>query len=251
MRHVYIGTSGWSYKSWEKTFYPKDVPVSRHFNFYATQFPTVEINLTFYRLPTEEMVEGWRDKAPEGFLYAVKGSRFITHMKKLTNLDGSLDKFFDRIKPLKKRTAVILWQLPRFLKHDLHRLEEFLKLLPGSYHHAVEFRHPSWIASGVFALLRQYDATHVSLSSQAMPMNLEVTSDLVYIRFHGLEGGVAHDYTRKELEPWAEYICNQARAGRRVFAYFNNDANVRASNNAKFLMRVLGEEAFPALADAA
>ncbi len=163
MRHVYIGTSGWSYKSWEKTFYPDDVPVARHFNFYATQFPTVEINLTFYRLPTEQMVKGWRDKAPEGFLYAVKGSRFITHMKKLTNLDGALDKFFDRIKPLKKLIAVILWQLPPFMKHDPARLEKFLELLPGSYRHAVEFRHPSWMTPEVFALLRRYRAAHVSL----------------------------------------------------------------------------------------
>src|SRR3982751_3190064 len=102
MNHVYIGTSGWSYKTWEKAFYPQKLPKTRHFEFYATQFPTVEINLTFYRLPTPNMVQGWRDKAPPGFIYAVKGSRFITHMKKLSNLDGALDRYFDRIEPLKK-----------------------------------------------------------------------------------------------------------------------------------------------------
>src|SRR5438067_346365 len=112
MNQVYIGTSGWSYKSWEKEFYPRDVPKTGHLEFYASQFPTVEINLTFYRLPTPRMVRGWRDKAPEGFVYAIKGSRFITHMKKLANLDGALKKFFDRMQPLKKRIGVILWQLP-------------------------------------------------------------------------------------------------------------------------------------------
>src|SRR3954452_9679088 len=101
MRHVYIGTSGWSYKSWDKTFYPAEIPKARQFEFYRTQFPTVEINNTFYRLPTLKMVEGWAEKAPAGFLYAVKGSRFITHMKKLTNLNGALKKFFDHIEPIK------------------------------------------------------------------------------------------------------------------------------------------------------
>src|SRR5947199_5087580 len=116
MSEVYIGTSGWSYKGWEKAFYPHDLPKTQQFQFYATQFPTVEINLTFYRLPTAKMVLGWRDKAPEGFVYAIKGSRFITHMKKLANLDGAVQKFFDRIKPMKRRIGVILWQLPPVLR---------------------------------------------------------------------------------------------------------------------------------------
>src|SRR3954462_4953906 len=115
---VYIGTSGYSYKSWDKRFYPKDVPKRLQLEFYATQFPTVEINATFYRLPSENMVRGWRDRVPRDFIYAVKGSRFITHMKKLANLDGALDKFFDRIEPMKPRIGIILWQLPGILKKD-------------------------------------------------------------------------------------------------------------------------------------
>lgn len=238
MGEIYIGTSGWSYKSWERGFYPEDVPVSRHFNFYSTQFPTVEINLTFYRLPSDQMVTGWRAKAPPGFVYAVKGSRFITHMKKLSNLDGALDKFFDRIAPLKKRIGVVLWQLPPFLKKDCARLEKFLKALPGGYEHAVEFRHPSWLDEDIFAVLRRQRAAYVSVSSLAMPMNLTVTSGVVYIRFHGLEGGAAHDYSRKELKPWAEHILHQARLQKTVYVYFNNDANVRAPANAKLLMEM-------------
>jgi uncharacterized protein YecE (DUF72 family) len=241
MAHVYIGTSGWSYKSWEKTFYPADAPKTRHFEFYATQFPTVEINNTFYRLPTLNMVERWRDKAPSGFVYAVKGSRFITHMKKLSRLDGALVKFFEHIEPLKERVGVILWQLPPMLRKDAPRLDSFLSQLPKGYPYAIEFRHVSWMEEEIFALLRRHFAAHVSVSSLGMPMNLTVTSNLVYIRFHGLVGGAAHDYTRKELEPWATHIRQQSRSGKKVFAYFNNDANMRAPANAKLLMEMVGD----------
>jgi uncharacterized protein YecE (DUF72 family) len=235
MGPIHIGTSGWSYKGWEKTFYPADVPASRHFEFYATQFSTVEINLTFYRLPTESMVQGWAKKAPPGFVYAVKGSRFITHMKKLARLDGAVDKFFDRLKPLRKRVGIILWQLPPNLRKDIPRLADFLQQLPRNYAYAVEFRHPSWLEEDTFDLLERHGAAHVSVSSLAMPANFTVTAQNVYIRFHGLEGGAAHDYTRTELKPWAEHIRRQSRAGKRVFAYFNNDWNVRAPANAMLL----------------
>lgn len=240
MGPIYIGTSGWSYKGWEKTFYPADVPISRHFDFYATQFSTVEINLTFYRLPTLQMVKGWARKAPPGFVYAVKGSRFITHMKKLANLNGALDKFFTAIKPLKKQTGIILWQLPPNLGKDLPRLDEFLRQLPRTYCYAVEFRHPSWPADDTFELLRRHHVAHASVSSLRMPMDLTVTSENVYVRFHGLEGGAAHDYTRRELEPWAEHILRQSRSGKPVFVYFNNDWNVRAPANAMLLLDMTG-----------
>ena len=239
---ILIGTSGWSYKSWEKHFYPEDVPVSRHFDFYATQFLTVEINLTFYRLPSETMVVGWLRKAPPGFVYSVKGSRFITHMKKLANLDGALDKFFDRIGPLKNRIGVILWQLPPSLRKDTQRLTDFMAQLPRTYRYAVEFRHPSWLEEETFDVLRRYHAAQVSVSSLAMPTDLAVTSDLVYIRFHGLENGAAHDYTQAELKPWAAHICRQSSGGKTVYAYFNNDANVRAPANARLLMQLTGQE---------
>lgn len=251
MGNVYIGTSGWSYKSWDKAFYPKEVPKSRQFEYYATQFPTVEINNTFYRLPTLNAVCGWRDKAPPGFVYAVKGSRFITHMKKLTNLDGAVAKYFERIKPLKKRAGVVLWQLPPFLGKDRERLERFLKILPKGYRYAVEFRHPSWMEEGIFSILRKYRAAHASVSSKGMPMDLTVTADLVYIRFHGLEGGAAHDYSRKELERWAEHIRKHSEEGKTVYAYFNNDINVRAPENAKMLMEMVGSAAIESMAKAA
>jgi uncharacterized protein YecE (DUF72 family) len=237
---AYIGTSGYSYKSWDKTFYG-DTPRKQHLEFYSTQFPTVEINATFYRLPSETMVRGWNDRVPDDFLYAVKGSRFITHMKKIANLNGALDRFFDRIAGMQQKTAAVLWQLPPMLKRDLPRLDDFLSSLPQEYRHAVEFRHPSWYDDEVFDVLKKHDASHVCLSSRGMPMNLTVTSDVVYVRFHGLEGGAAHDYTRKELKPWAEFIIAQAEQRRDAFVYFNNDVNVRAPENAKTLMEMVGD----------
>jgi uncharacterized protein YecE (DUF72 family) len=249
--NVYIGTSGWSYKSWDKAFYPPEIPKARQFEFYVKQFPTVEINNTFYRLPTPNAVRGWRDKAPPGFVYAVKGSRFITHMKKLTNLDGALEKYLERIRPSQKRIGAVLWQLPPFLKKDGERLEKFLRILPKSYRHAVEFRHPSWLDEEIFSTLRKYRAAHVSLSSKGMPMNLTVTADFIYIRFHGLEGGAAHDYTCAQLKPWADYIRKHSKEGKTVYAYFNNDINVRAPDNAKMLMEMVGPAAVESMAEAA
>lgn len=241
MNPVYIGTSGFIYKGWEKTFYPEDIPAREHLEFYATQFPTVEINATFYRLPALKTVKGWRDRVPGGFVFAVKGSRFITHMKKLVNLGGALNTFTRRITPLKARLGPILWQLPPNLGKDPERLDNFLKKVPKAFLHAVEFRHRSWYeGDAAFEVLRKHNVAHVSLSSLGMPMNLTVTGDFIYIRFHGLENGAAHDYTREELEPWAAHIREQSRAEKTVYAYFNNDWNVRAPANARMLMEMIG-----------
>jgi uncharacterized protein YecE (DUF72 family) len=241
MKPVYIGTSGWSYKGWEEAFYPSGIPKTRHFEYYLTQFPTVEINLTFYRLPTERTIRNWRTKAPQDFIYALKGSRFITHMKKLVNLGDALNKFFARVDPLGPLMGPILWQLPRLLKKDTARLADFLQRLPKDHRYALEFRHPSWLAEDTFALLQQHRIAHVSLSSGAMPANLTVTADFIYLRFHGLSGGAAHDYTIAELQPWAAHILNHP--DKTVFAYFNNDMNTRAPQNARQLMEMVGSRA--------
>lgn len=236
---AYIGTSGWSYKSWEGTFYPKGLPKRCHFEFYATQFPTVEINLTFYRLPTLKMVQNWRDKTPAGFFYAIKGSRFITHMKKLLNAREGVRQFFHSLEPLRNRIAVVLWQLPPFLSKDVPRLDAFLKLLPKTYDYAVEFRNDSWLCQDVFDVLKRHRAAHVSVSSRAMPMDLTVTSDFIYVRFHGLDDGAAHNYTAEELAPWAAHVRRQMHRGKKAFVYFNNDVNARAPENARLFREML------------
>ncbi|HEX3625611.1 MAG TPA: DUF72 domain-containing protein [Verrucomicrobiae bacterium] len=241
MEQIQIGTSGWSYKEWANDFY-HGVKSREQFQFYATHFSTVEINNTFYRLPLLSTVRAWRQQAPANFVFAVKGSRFITHILRLNNLGRALGNFMRRIQPLGDKLGPILWQLPPNFKPDFPRLERFLKRLPSKYSHAIEFRHPDWMNESTFALLRKYNAAFVWVSSMRMPLNFSVTADFIYARFHGLSGGARHDYTAKELEPWAEHIRACAAEGKRAFAYFNNDLNVRAPKNAELLLGLCGAE---------
>ena len=231
---LFVGTSGWIYKEWAGVFYPKDLKTVGELEHYSKTFNTVEINATFYRLPFENMVKGWYQRSPEKFIFAVKGSRFITHIKRLKIRATAIKKFFDRAKLLKEKAGPILWQLPpNFDAKNLKRLDGFLKKLPRKYQHAVEFRHPSWYATeDAFEVLRKNKVAHVVLSSLRMPMNLSVTADFVYVRFHGLTGGARHDYSRKELRPLAEFCRKRLKSGESVYAYFNNDLNTRAPLNA-------------------
>lgn len=251
MKGVWIGTSGWVYKHWAKTFYPATLPKAEEFNFYAMHFPTVEINATFYRLPTPAMVKGWHEKSPPEFLFAVKGSRFITHIKRLNCAKTSMNKYFQRITPLKEKLGPILWQLPpNFMNtpENQKRLKKFVTQIPDQLRHAVEFRHPSWFEAGTFALLEKHQVANVWLSSKRMPMDFSITSDLIYLRFHGLERGAAHDYTDHELKPWVEQLLKATREGIPAFVYFNNDLNTRAPFNAKRLMEMLGQAAIQSFA---
>jgi uncharacterized protein YecE (DUF72 family) len=249
---IWIGTSGWVYKEWAGNFYPKGWPKKDEFAFYVRHFPTVEINATFYRLPSLKMVRGWHDRSPDGFRFAVKGSRYLTHIRRLQDTGPGLRKYFSRIKPLGERTGPILWQLPpNFPKNDenLARLTRFLARLPKRYRHAIEFRHPSWMDERTLALLRQHQAANVWISSLKMPVDHAVTADFVYLRFHGLQGGAYHDYTDDELRPWAEQLAKAARKGLPAYVYFNNDLNTRAPLNAHALMRLVGKSAVNALAE--
>lgn len=253
MRRVWIGTSGWVYKQWAGNFYPRGWPKKDEFGYYAQHFPTVEINATFYRLPSLKMVRGWRERSPEGFIFAVKGSRFLTHLKRLNETGPGLRKYFRRLLPLAERTGPILWQLPpNFLKTPelFARLDRFLGRLPRKYRHAVEFRHPSWMDKETLALLRKHRAANVWLSSLRMPVDYTITADFVYLRFHGLKDGAYHDYTDDELQPWADQLAKAARRRLPCYVYFNNDLNTRAPLNAEALMRLVGRHAVHAFARA-
>ena len=227
-----VGTSGWIYKEWAGTFYPKKMPKHGQLAFYAGRFDTVELNASFYRLPTENAARNWKNGVPENFIFAVKGSRFITHMKKLNIEPASMAIFFERIRPMAEKTGPILWQLPPQLPLDLPRLRRFIRGLPKRYRHAFEFRHPSWYVPETFDVLRRHRMAHVGVSSMLMPPATEVTSDFVYVRFHGLEGGARHDYTSAELMPWVSKCRRWLADGLTVWAYFNNDLNTRAPDNA-------------------
>ena len=245
---VYIGTSGWIYKDWAKNFYPKDWPARRNLEYYVSQFPTVEINASFYRLPTEKAFQDWTRNATPQFLFALKGSRAVTHYKRLLPGAKSFHILLERSKILGTHLGPILWQLPGSFRKDLSRLEQFLAILPRENLHAMEFRHASWMDDKTLALLSEYQVANVSLSSQSMPMCTELTAPFAYVRFHGLENGAAHDYTREELEPWANFLQRIAREGSKAFVYFNNDVNTRAPLNALTLMQEVGEFAVRATA---
>ena len=240
---IYIGTSGWSYKGWAENFYPSGLPASRQLKFYTTKFPTVEINGTFYRLPTQKAFEDWKREAPPGFLYSIKGSRAVTHFKRLRPGAKSLGLLLDRSKSLGEHRGPFLWQLPGTLKKDLVRLNDFLRTLNRQVRHAIEFRDPSWIDKEVFTILRRHRVANVAVSSQVMQMCLEITANFVYVRFHGLEGGAAHNYTDRELQPWARFLRGCAKEGVTAFVYFNNDMNTRAPLNALRLMKLVGSPA--------
>lgn len=248
MHHaVRVGTSGWSYDDWDGTFYPGDVPRSRWAAHYRSVFSTVEINYTFYRLPRSTSVTRWHDEAPRGFRYATKGSRLITHMRRIQPRDREVRTYLDRVRPLKSYLAVVLWQLPPDLKRDVARLDNFLGRLPrrldGSpLRHAVEFRDHSWLDDDVFDLLARRRASCVWISSAAMPPVRPHTADPVYVRFHGLTGGWRHDYTDRELEPWAAAL---AEVDTDAYAFFNNDGRANAPRNARTLTAMLGPAAYP------
>lgn len=250
MHGIWIGTSGWVYKEWAGHFYPKGWPKKDEFSYYVRHFPTVEINATFYRLPTLKMVRGWNERSPEGFVFAVKGSRYLTHIRRLKDTGPGLRKYFSRLTPLGNRTGPILWQLPpNFQKNDenVRRLTRFLRKLPAQYQHAVEFRHPSWMDETTYALLREGNVANVWISSLRMPQDYTVTANFVYLRFHGLKDGAYHDYTTDELRPWAKQLSLAAARGLPCYVYFNNDLNTRAPLNAEALMKMVGERAVPAL----
>jgi uncharacterized protein YecE (DUF72 family) len=236
---IYIGTSGWSYKAWAAEFYPENIKGTEQLRYYMQRFPTVEINATFYRLPEVKTIQTWHDKAPPHFIYAIKGSKSVTHYKRLKPGARSFDILLERIQALGEHLGPVLWQLPGNFKKDAERLAAFLKRLPPQFHHALEFRHPSWLDSETVNLLSQYGVALVSLSSNVMPMDLTLTAPFTYIRFHGLEGGSAHDYTREELQPWAEHLKSCAQKGITAFGYFNNDVNTRAPGNALLLAKMV------------
>jgi uncharacterized protein YecE (DUF72 family) len=239
----YIGTSGWSYKDWGESFYPADVPSNQRLRFYATRFPTVEVNETFYRLPSQGAFATWNSEAPPGFLYSIKGSRAVTHFKRLRPGAKSFRLLLARSRSLRSHLGPILWQLPGTLKKDVPRLRSFVQRLNRRVRHAVEFRDPSWLDEEVFELLRRHGVANVALSSTTMPKCLEITAQFVYVRLHGLAGGAAHDYTDRELRPWAKFLRHAARKGVDAFVYFNNDANTRAPSNALRLIELVGSSA--------
>lgn len=236
----FIGTSGWSYDHWAGVFYPPDLKTADRLNFYINHFNSVEINNTFYHLPTPSAFKGWRESAPKNFIYALKGSRFITHMKKLKDPKEPLHLFLERAKLLKDNLGPILFQLPPHWRCNTERLKEFIKLLPANIRFAFEFREPSWFNKEIYDILKE---NNIALCIYHMPefeSPIEVTAKFAYIRFHGTDFLYGGRYSKKELLRGADLINGFIKEGRDVYVYFNNDANGYAVINAKELMEMVG-----------
>lgn len=235
-----IGTSGWVYPHWRGPFYPSDLPQKRWFGFYARHFATVEINNTFYRLPSDAVFDGWREQAPPGFVYALKASRFLTHVKRLADPAAPLEKFLSRARRLGDHLGPILYQLPPNWRVNLERLDGFLALLPRDLTHVVEFRDPTWLVEPTFELLARHGVSFCIISLPGFECPVRATAPTVYIRLHGAEWLYAGRYSLDQLRGWAEIIRRFLEEGCQVFVYFNNDAFGFAVANALELRELLG-----------
>ena len=234
-----VGCSGWQYKHWRGDFYPADLPTTRWFEHYAARFDTVEINNTFYRLPEELTFRRWAERAPMRFLFAVKASRFLTHMKKLKDPEEPLDRLFTRMRPLSGHLGPVLYQLPPGWKLDLGRLEHFLQALPKGVRHVLEFREPSWYADDVSRLLERHQVSLCLHDMKGSATGMQRVGPCVYVRFHGAGGTYTGAYPEDRLARWAEWLNEQRRGGAEVYAYFNNDVGGHAPRDAVTLRRLL------------
>jgi len=240
LKQVRVGCSGWNYPHWRGVVYPQGLPQRRWLEHYATLFDTVEVNNTFYRLPAESAVQGWADQSPPGFVFAVKASRYLTHIRRLTDMQSGVGRFYERIEPLRRagKLGPVLWQLPGNFRRDDERLRGALAALPAG-RHCFEFRHESWFAPEVYELLRRHGAALVIGDTPQRPFQeYELTADWTFLRFHYGSRGRNGNYSERELDEWAERIRKWRRRVD-VHAYFNNDWNGYAVRNGRYLQRAL------------
>jgi uncharacterized protein YecE (DUF72 family) len=232
---VHVGCSGWVYRHWKGGFYPEDLPQKRWFERYARQFDTVEINASFYREPLASTFDGWREKAPPGFRYAVKANRFITHNKKLIDCAEPVDRFIGLARKLERTLGPLLYQLPPSLHRNDKRLDAFLGLLPSDLEHVVEFRHASWYDEEVLAILDRHGVGFVVHDLVGLTSPRWASGRTAYVRFHGTGGKYRGRYSEEQLRGWADWLSDQRAKGRSGWAYFNNDIGGDAIEDAKAL----------------
>jgi uncharacterized protein YecE (DUF72 family) len=227
---VHVGTSGFVYRHWRGIFYPEDLPARQWLARFAAEFRTCELNTTFYRLPTPEAVDGWRKGTPSSFVFAVKGSRYLTHVKRLKEPAEGLRRFFEVVGRLRGKLGPVLWQLPPQMRPDVARLEAFLRALPRGVAHAVEFRSDAWYTPEVADLLDAHGAAlcEHDLVGAAPP---RWTGGFRYLRFHGATGKYQGRYGAEGLSPFARSLAG----GPDAWVYFNNDVGGHALSDAREL----------------
>ncbi|MBM3253312.1 MAG: DUF72 domain-containing protein [Candidatus Omnitrophica bacterium] len=236
---AFIGTSGWFYEHWFGRFYPSGLSKRELLSYYCKYFNTVELNNSFYHLPSENAVNCWRESTGKNFLFSVKASRLITHYRKLKNIDGLLKSFLKRMSLLNGRLGPLLFQLPPAFSKNTYLLKEFLERLPKRLKKSIEFRNESWICKEVFRLLTEFNVAFCIISMPDFPLVFEKTADFAYIRLHGKEMLYGSEYREEELIGFAQKINGFLKNGIDVYIYFNNDANAYAVKNALFLKGIL------------
>jgi uncharacterized protein YecE (DUF72 family) len=240
MARILIGTSGWHYESWRGPFFPKGMPVINQLQYYASQFPTTELNGVFYRTPTETAVESWSEQTGSNFIFAWKASKFITHWKRLSaNSVNSLELLEQRLCLLGRKAGPVLFQLPPNFTADAERLASFVKLLSGKRRYSFEFRHPSWYSPAILRLLAKRNISLCLSDHHDAPAPWKRTADFVYIRGHGPGGRYKDHYPPDVLKDWSERIRSWNRQGCDVYVYFDNDQKSAAPADALKLRRLL------------
>lgn len=235
---IHIGTSGWHYKHWVGPFYPEKLPASRMLDFYSQHFDTVELNNTFYRLPPPSGVATCRDSTRPDFCFAAKGSRFLTHMKKLKDPEPGIARFFERIEPLGAKLGPVVFQLPPWWEVNLERLDEFLAALPAGHLYAFELRNPTWQTPEVYRILERYNAALCIFEIAGMRSEPRLTADFTYVRLHGPGGAYQGSYGEEQLASWAERLRAWNRDLRAAYLYFDNDQAAYAVENARTLLHM-------------
>ncbi|HLJ45816.1 MAG TPA: DUF72 domain-containing protein [Bryobacteraceae bacterium] len=232
MCEIRIGTSGWQYKHWRGPFYPKKTPAAQMFPFYVDHFDTVEVNNSFYRLPKPETFAAWRDAVPSDFRFAVKGSRFITHNKKLKDPEPALERLMPAVDTLKRKLGPVLFQLPPKWQVNLERFAAFLTALPSGHRYAFEFRNETWNTREVFDLLRKHKSAYCIFHLAGFQSPLEVTANFAYVRLHGPGGKYQGSYDDAALREWAARIRTWRRRLKAIYVYFDNDQAGYAAQDA-------------------
>jgi uncharacterized protein YecE (DUF72 family) len=241
-RAVLIGTSGWSYDHWQGPFFPNQLPHGDRLKYYAEHFSSVEINNSFYHLPEQNSLRQWRDAVPGDFVFSVKASRYITHMKKLQDPEESLSIFLARIAMLEDTLGPILFQLPPRWRFNAQRLAMFLDQLSSEFRYAFEFRDQTWLNEQTYALLARNNAALCIYEFDGFLSPRAITADFIYVRLHGPDGPYRGSYESRTLAGWAEAVSSWAAEGRTVHCYFDNDEAGYAAQNAVQLQAMLQQQ---------
>ncbi len=233
MARYFVGTSGWHYDDWRGKFYPENLPQEKWLEFYSSRFNTLELNNSFYHLPSENAFANWYASSPPGFVFAVKASRFITHTKRLKDCDDAIANIMSRARLLQDKLGPLLYQLPPGLRRDDALLETFMKKIPPDLKHAIEFRHESWHTEEVYAILRKYRVGFCVFDMPKLASPIVATGDFAYIRFHGRDSLYSSCYADEEMAAWARKIRIISKNLESVYIYFNNDVAGYALENAR------------------